>query len=117
MPLVIGRAALIGVRSAVLSRYLARPGKGLVAGWLAAQERLGLGRGEVPGADRGQPDTGIGDNIAVVILGMQGRRVRIGIEAPLEIPVMRQEVCGIRPSVEAAPGSSTLELHHAAVNP
>ncbi|MCA9035529.1 MAG: carbon storage regulator CsrA [Planctomycetaceae bacterium] len=34
----------------------------------------------------------IGDNIRVLIVDIQGDRVRIGIQAPKEIPVHRQEV-------------------------
>ena len=34
----------------------------------------------------------INDNIVVTVLGVQGDRVRLGIDAPGEIPVHRQEV-------------------------
>jgi len=34
----------------------------------------------------------IGDDITIVILDMQGGRVRLGIEAPKEVPVHRKEV-------------------------
>ena len=34
----------------------------------------------------------INENIVVTVLGGQGDRVRLGIEAPGEIPVHRQEV-------------------------
>ena len=34
----------------------------------------------------------INDDIVVTVLGIQGDRVRLGIEAPGEIPVHRQEV-------------------------
>ncbi len=34
----------------------------------------------------------IGDNIKVYILDIKGRRARIGIDAPRDIPVHREEV-------------------------
>jgi carbon storage regulator len=34
----------------------------------------------------------INDNVVVTVLGVQGDRVRLGINAPVEIPVHRQEV-------------------------
>lgn len=34
----------------------------------------------------------IGDDIEVMIVGMEGDQVKLGIEAPREIPIHRQEV-------------------------
>jgi carbon storage regulator len=34
----------------------------------------------------------IGDNIVITILKVSGRTVRIGIEAPLEVPIKRSEI-------------------------
>ncbi len=34
----------------------------------------------------------IGDSIVVTVLGIEGDRVKIGIAAPREIPILRQEV-------------------------
>jgi carbon storage regulator len=34
----------------------------------------------------------IGDNVKLTVLGTKGHHVRIGIEAPADIPVHREEV-------------------------
>ena len=34
----------------------------------------------------------IGDNVIVTVLGVQGKQVKIGIEAPKEVAVHREEV-------------------------
>ena len=36
----------------------------------------------------------IDDRITVTVLEVQGNRIRLGIEAPKEIPVMREELIG-----------------------
>lgn len=40
----------------------------------------------------------IGDEITVVVLGVNGQQVRIGVEAPRDVAVLREEL------VERAPG-------------
>jgi carbon storage regulator len=34
----------------------------------------------------------IGDNVSVVVLGVTGSQVKIGIDAPKEVPVHREEI-------------------------
>jgi len=34
----------------------------------------------------------LGENITLVVVSIKGEKVRLGIEAPLEMPVHRQEV-------------------------
>jgi carbon storage regulator len=48
----------------------------------------------------------IGDNITVQILAIQGNRVRLGITAPANVPVLREELSQC-PSQQLAPGDSS----------
>jgi carbon storage regulator len=38
----------------------------------------------------------INDDIRIVITGVKGKQVRIGIDAPTDIPIMREELMGNR---------------------
>jgi carbon storage regulator len=49
----------------------------------------------------------IGDDIEVSVLAIMGEKVRIGISAPRDVPVFRQEVYVEIQNEEAGDGSST----------
>lgn len=34
----------------------------------------------------------IGDDVEVIVIGVKGQQVRIGVKAPLEVPVHREEI-------------------------
>lgn len=50
----------------------------------------------------------IGDQIIVTILGVEGERVRLGISAPAEVDIVRQEVCARRARRRGTAGASAL---------
>jgi carbon storage regulator len=63
----------------------------------------------------------INENIVVTVLSIQGDKVRLGIDAPREMPVHRQEVHERiqnrdGPSI-GIPGPVSLTLHSLAVTP
>ncbi len=45
----------------------------------------------------------IGDNICITVVDIDRGKIRLGIEAPREVPVFRQELL----PVKAAPGNTT----------
>jgi len=47
----------------------------------------------------------IGDSVTVTVLGVKGNQVRIGINAPKDLPVNREEVLQRRQQDAAAPES------------
>jgi len=58
----------------------------------------------------------IGDDIEVSVLAIMGEKVRIGIQAPRDIPVFRKEVyVEIRDEQRAASGNSSREQVDAAL--
>ena len=58
----------------------------------------------------------IGNNIAVVVLEVKGNHVRIGIDAPTQIRIVRQELCAT--AVGSCVGGELVarEMEHAARN-
>lgn len=45
----------------------------------------------------------IGPTITVVVLGVQGDKVRLGIQAPREVPILREELGPWRPVAKKIP--------------
>lgn len=49
----------------------------------------------------------IGENIVVRVIGIKGNQVRLGIVAPSEVPVLREELLAKVPSSSRQPRSET----------
>ena len=47
----------------------------------------------------------IGENISIAVVGVRGNRVQLGIQAPRDVPIFRDEVV----SRDAVEGSGALE--------
>ncbi len=56
----------------------------------------------------------IGDNVAVTVLGVKGNQVRIGIDAPREVAVHRQEIYDRIQDRKAEPSGGATENQPAA---
>jgi carbon storage regulator len=46
----------------------------------------------------------IGDNIRITVASIRGRYVRVGVEAPKDIAILREELCIERANLEAPVG-------------
>jgi carbon storage regulator len=51
----------------------------------------------------------IGDNIRLTVVSVSGQQVRLGLAAPAEVPILREELCprrnGLRPAARGEPHS------------
>jgi carbon storage regulator len=56
----------------------------------------------------------IGDNITITVLRTKGKAVRLGIEAPTNVPVIRGELSFEHESEETAEPAATVSPDHAA---
>src|SRR5215204_6888040 len=56
----------------------------------------------------------IGDNITITVLRTKGKAVRLGIEAPMNVPVIRGELSFEHESAEAADPAETVLLDEVA---
>ena len=54
----------------------------------------------------------IGGNVFVTVLGLKGNQVRIGVEAPIEVPVHREEVYQRILKKRAADGTQVAMIPH-----
>jgi carbon storage regulator len=58
----------------------------------------------------------IGSDITFTVLETKGNRVRIGIDAPTHVPIVREELCDSRSELLAIKECKRRETCHAAAN-
>jgi len=59
----------------------------------------------------------IGKEITCVLLQIRGNHVRVGIEAPPQVPIVRSELLELRSDSRIKGGRHGRKKHHAAANP
>jgi len=65
----------------------------------------------------------VGDEVTITVLGVKGKQVRIGIEAPRSVPVHREDIyqrirgSRVRPQWETAEAPVRVRRHAAKVAP
>jgi carbon storage regulator len=59
----------------------------------------------------------IGDQIVITVLGVEGDKVKLGIKAPREIPILRQEVFQAVQEQECLKSILEADLHQGIVPP
>lgn len=61
----------------------------------------------------------IDGHITVTVLGVEGKRIRLGIEAPREVPILRTELRGVldEPSGPISFRADYLESEHQVLGP
>lgn len=53
----------------------------------------------------------IGEDIVLTILNIDGKRVRLGIEAPNNVPIQREEILKRVEALSVSPASLELTIH------
>jgi carbon storage regulator len=50
----------------------------------------------------------IGDNICITVVDIDRGKIRLGIEAPRDVPIYRQELLPLKATDNSVPGSSSV---------
>ncbi len=53
----------------------------------------------------------IGENICITVVDIDRGKIRLGIEAPRDVPVFRQELLPLKGSAQAAPTEAAAATH------
>ena len=50
----------------------------------------------------------IGDNVCITVVDIDRGKIRLGIEAPRDVPIYREELLPLKNAEAGAPGASTV---------